>query len=342
MKVRKFVDSVRVYIQSGAGGNGCVSFRREKYVPRGGPDGGDGGRGGHVIFRASRDVDSLLRLYFSPHQRAPDGGAGRGRRQHGRDGRDLLIDVPCGTIVRRADSGETLADLVEHDAQAIVARGGRGGRGNWHFRGPAHQAPLEHTDGEPGEELTLQLELKLVSDGGLVGFPNAGKSSLLSRLSDAHPKIAAYPFTTLNPIIGTLVYDDYSRIRVADIPGLIEGAHAGAGLGHDFLRHIERAAMLIYVIDMAGADGRDPHQDYANLKRELKLHRRELLNRPSLIVANKMDLPAAAENLRVFRKKLRRRVLPVSAATGAGIPALKQAIYKLWKAARLQPPSGGG
>jgi len=330
VKVRKFVDSVTVFAAGGAGGNGCVSFRREKFVPRGGPDGGDGGRGGHVIFRGDRDEDSLIRLYFTPQQHAQNGGHGRGQRSHGRNGRDLIVRVPCGTLVYNKETGAVLGDVVAHDQELIVGRGGNGGRGNWHYRSATHQAPLEHTPGEPGAALTLQLELKLVSDAGLVGFPNAGKSSLISRLSDAHPKVAPYPFTTLNPIIGTLMFDDFTRVRVADIPGLIKGAHEGAGLGHGFLRHIERSRMLVFVIDMAGVDTRTPHEDYASLRRELTLHREDLVRHPCIVVANKMDLPEAAENLKAFKRKTRTRPIPVSALTGEGIPELKREIYNLY------------
>jgi GTP-binding protein len=331
VKSRKFVDSVTVYAKAGSGGHGSASFRREKFVPRGGPDGGDGGRGGHVIFRASHDEDSLIRLYFSPHQRAPGGGDGKGSRSHGRDGRDVIIAVPCGTLICNKETGALLGDVIAHGQELIVARGGKGGRGNWHYRSATHQAPLEHTRGEPGEEFTLQLELKLVSDAGLVGFPNAGKSSLISVLSDAHPKVAPYPFTTLNPIIGTMIFDDFTRVRVADIPGLIKGAHEGAGLGHDFLRHIERSAILIYVLDMAGVDTRLPYEDYASLRNELKLHREDLVRRPSLVVANKMDLPEAEENLKVFKRKTRTRPIRVSALSGEGLAELRQAIHELYR-----------
>ena len=311
-----------------------MSFRREKFVPRGGPDGGDGGHGGHVILRASRDENSLVRVYYVPHQRADHGGAGRGKKQHGRNGKDCIVTVPCGSEVHNKETGELLGDIVEHGEELVVARGGRGGRGNVHWKSSTHQAPTEHTDGTPGEEIELQLELKLVADVGLVGFPNAGKSSLLSRISDAHPKIAAYPFTTLNPVIGTVIFDDYSRLQVADIPGLLEGANEGVGLGHAFLRHIERASYIVYVIDMAGVDQREPHEDYTNLRKELELHKEELIRRPSLVVANKMDLPEACENLAQFQEKTGCQPLQVSAAKEEGIDELKAAILELHKGQR--------
>ena len=329
MKARRFVDSVVVAAQAGNGGNGCVSFRREKYEPRGGPDGGDGGRGGDVVLRADADTDSLVALYYSPSQSAAHGGHGRGKRQHGRNGGDLILRVPCGTEARDNRTGRVIGEVVEHGAQLVVARGGKGGLGNCHWKTSSHRAPREHTDGERGAGVVLRLDLKLVADIGLVGFPNAGKSSLLSRISDAHPKIAAYPFTTLHPVIGTVVFDDYSRVTVADIPGLVENAHEGAGLGDRFLRHVERAACLIYVLDMAGVDGRSPAADYRNLRAELAAYRADLVNRPGLLVANKMDLPEAADNLAAFQRRFRARILPLSAATGDGIGELKSAIRAL-------------
>jgi GTP-binding protein len=338
LKTRRFVDLAVLHAYAGRGGSGCLSFRREKYVPRGGPDGGDGGRGGSVILVGDRDTDSLVRYDFTPGQRAEPGGNGRGQKRHGRNGRDAILKVPLGTVVTAKADGRLVGDVVEHGQQFVVAHGGRGGLGNCHWTTPSHQAPTEHTDGEAGEEVVVQLELKLCADVGLVGLPNAGKSSLLSRLSDAHPKIGAYPFTTRNPIIGTMVFGDYARLRIADIPGLIRGAHAGAGLGHDFLRHIERTSCLVYVIDMAGADVRVPHEDYANLREELKLYRADLLRRPALIAANKMDLPAAAENLKRFRQRTRRAPLPVSALTGEGISELRAAIGALWRRHAAAPP----
>jgi GTP-binding protein len=327
VKFRKFVDQVTVQVRAGKGGDGCSSFRREACVEHGGPDGGDGGRGGHVIFQGDHDEDSLQRLFFEPLIRAEEGGAGRGQQMHGRDGRDLVIRVPCGTEVYDEATGERLFDIVEHGQEVIVAKGGRGGVGNIHFKTSTHQAPEECTPGKPGDEFAFRVELKLLADVGLVGFPNAGKSSLLSRISDAHPRIAAYPFTTTNPIIGTMQFPDYSQIRVADIPGLIEGAHEGVGLGIEFLKHIARSRMLLYVIDMAGTDGRDPWTDYRTLRRELRAHDSRLLKLPSLIVANKMDVDGAALKLKKFTRETRQKALPISTVDGQGLDALRA---RLW------------
>ena len=326
MKARTFVDSVVVNAAAGAGGNGVVSFRREKFVPKGGPDGGDGGRGGHIILKASHDVDSLLALYYAPHQRARAGGNGAGARMTGANGKDIIIPVPCGTTVKNRETDTLLGDLIKPGDELIVAKGGKGGKGNWHWRSATHQVPMEHTDGEPGEELVLKLDLKLVADVGLVGFPNAGKSSVLRCISAAHPKVAAYPFTTINPIMGTMFFDDYTHMRVADIPGLIPGAHEGVGLGMDFLRHIERSRAIVYIIDMAGVDGRKPYQDYRDLRKELGFYSKALLKHPSIVVANKMDLPESKENLREFKRKIRIKPLELSTLTGTGLDALKTAL----------------
>jgi len=330
MKQRTFIDSVKVFVKAGNGGNGSFSFRREKYIPYGGPDGGDGGKGGSVILKGDRDTDSLIRLYFTPHQAAGQGGKGLGRQMHGRNGTELILKVPCGTQVFNMDTGVLMGEILEHGQELLVARGGKGGVGNVHFKTSTHQAPTEHTQGELGEELTLRLELKLIADIGLVGFPNAGKSSILTGISDAHPKIAAYPFTTFNPIIGTLVFEDFTRIKIADIPGLLKGAHDGIGLGHDFLRHIERAPCLAYVLDMAGMDGRNPADDYEVLKEELEFYRKDLIDRPSIVVANKMDLPEARANLKEFKKRTRTNPIQISALTGQGLPELRDAMVKLF------------
>jgi GTP-binding protein len=329
VKARRFVDSVRIHVTGGNGGHGAVSFRREKYVPRGGPDGGDGGRGGHIILRADPHEDSLIALHFAPECRAAHGGDGGRQRRHGRNGTDLVVRVPCGTEIRSADTGELLADLVEANAEFVAARGGKGGWGNCHWVSPTHQVPLEHSDGVAGETRRLRLELKLIADVGLVGFPNAGKSMLLGAVTPAHPKVAAYPFTTLHPMIGTLTLADYRKIRIADVPGLIRGAHAGAGLGDAFLRHIERASVLVIVIDMAGVDGRSPAEDYRSLMRELRLYSPELPRGVRLIVANKMDLSEAAPKLREFVRITRRKPIAVSALTGQGIEEFKAALVKL-------------
>lgn len=323
-----------VFATAGNGGNGSSSFRREKFVPKGGPDGGDGGRGGHILLQGDADTDSLIALYFAPHLRAGHGGGGAGNRKHGRNGKDCIIKVPCGTEVWDKETDTLLGDIVAHGQELMAARGGKGGLGNTHFKSSTHQAPTEHTDGELGQDLALRLELKVMADVGLVGFPNAGKSSLLARLSDARPKIASYPFTTLNPVLGTVVFDDLTRLRIADIPGIIKGAHDGVGLGDDFLRHIERARFLLIVVDMAGVDTREPVEDYRCLMRELRLYDAELPKRPHLVIANKMDLPEAADHLKVFIRKTRIRPLPVSAETGDGIPGLRTRLYDLCRDAQ--------
>ncbi len=332
MKTRKFIDSMVILASAGDGGNGCLAFRREKYIAKGGPDGGDGGRGGHVIFKADPNTDSLIALFFNPEQCAEKGQHGMGKRMHGRNGENLVVLVPCGTQVRDVATQQLLCDLVEPGSEMIVARGGRGGLGNPHWQTSTHQTPYEHTDGEAGEEKRLQLDVKLLADVGLVGFPNAGKSSILSRISNAHPKIGAYAFTTINPIIGTVrVGEDFeaTSFRVADIPGIIKDAHKGVGLGIDFLRHIERATCLAIVVDMSGGEGRDPVDDYRVVWRELKMYNEELLTRSILVIANKMDAPEAAENLKVFRRKTKTKPLPVSSETGEGLDLLKSRLLQL-------------
>jgi len=327
MKTITFVDRLRLQVHAGNGGNGCRAFRRDKYEPHGGPSGGDGGRGGSVILRADKNCTSLLDLYFQPIQRAEHGEPGRGKDQYGRHGADRIVLVPMGTEVSDAETGVWIGEVIADGTEMLVARGGKGGLGNRHFTTSSHQAPTETTPGERGEQKKLMLEMKTVADVGLVGYPNAGKSSLLRVISPARPKVGAYPFTTLYPNIGTVEYEDYKCVRVADIPGLLKGAHEGFGLGHDFLRHIERTHFLLIVLDMAGTEGRNPVEDYRNLLEELKLHRAELLERPRKIVANKMDLPEAVENLKGFKRRTRQKVLQISAQTGLGIAELKQALY---------------
>ena len=333
MKTRRFVDQVSIHIRAGKGGDGSCSFRREACVPEGGPDGGDGGRGGHIIFKGCRDVDSLIALYFSPLVFAEDGVPGRGQKMFGRMGKDLVVLLPCGTEVFNEETDEMVADIIEHDQEIILAKGGDGGMGNVHFRTSTHQVPTEHTPGEPGEEFRLRLELKTIADAGLLGFPNAGKSSLLTHISDARPKVASYPFTTLNPIVGTVNYENFSQLRVADIPGIIEGAADGVGLGLDFLRHISRSSILVYVIDMAGTDDRNPWDDYKQLRKEIKQYDEVLLKRPSIVIANKIDQQAAIENLPTFIKKTRTKPIPMSALDekDPGVLAFKQRLQDLLK-----------
>lgn len=325
MRSSKFIDRVRLQVQAGNGGNGCVSFRREKYVPRGGPDGGDGARGGHVYIRAAENVDSLIALYYKPMQRAGHGGRGEGGQRYGRGGEDLVLPVPPGTEVYSEDE-QLIGEVLEVGDELMLARGGEGGKGNIHFKTSTHQTPRESTPGTPGGEAVLWLVLKTISDVGLVGYPNAGKSTLLSKLSNAHPKVAPYPFTTLNPIMGTLELENFESIRIADIPGLIDGAHKGVGLGHDFLRHIERTRFLLFVIDMAACDGRDPAADYLHLRDELQLYRKDLQKREHLIAANKMDLPQAAGNLERFKEHTGEEPIPISAMREEGIDQIKSVL----------------
>ncbi len=328
MKPKPFVDTVLIHASAGSGGNGCVSFRREKYVPRGGPDGGDGGRGGHVMLEADPHQDSLTPFFFAPNLRAEAGGNGSGNRRHGRNGEDRLGRVPLGTVVRDADTGLLLGELLREGERLQVARGGKGGLGNYHWVTPSHRAPREHTDGETGEILNLRLELKSIADVGLVGFPNAGKSSLLDALTRANSRIGAYPFTTIHPVIGVLERPDQSRIRIADVPGLIRDAHLGHGLGIAFLRHIERAACLIVVVDMAATEGRDPVADFTHVMDEMRHYNATLPDRVALVVANKMDGPDAAAHQADFERRTGRAPFPVSALTGAGIPELIQWLVK--------------
>ena len=326
MKAKTFIDQVEVLVRSGKGGDGAMSFRREALVEFGGPDGGDGARGGDVVFAASEHVNSLLSLYYDPKCFAQDGGPGQGQKMYGKRGKDLVVPVPLGTEVYDAETGLFIADITEPGQRVVVAKGGAGGFGNVHFKSSVNQAPTEHTPGGPAEERRLRLELKTIADAGLLGFPNAGKSSLLTALSSATPKIASYPFTTLNPIVGTIVYDDWAKIAMADVPGIIEGAAKGVGLGLAFLKHLERSKVLVYVIDMAGTDNREPWTDYAVLKKEIEEYSTELAERPSLVVANKMDAAVAPENLARFVRETGVTPIALSCATRDGLDAFKAAL----------------
>ncbi len=326
MKSKTFIDQVEVLVRSGRGGDGAMSFRREALVAFGGPDGGDGGRGGDVVFRASEHVNSLLSLYYDPKCFAQDGGPGQGQKMFGKRGKDLVVDVPLGTEVYDAATGLLVADITEAGQRVVVAKGGVGGYGNVHFKSSVNQAPTEHTPGGEPEERRLRLELKTIADAGLLGFPNAGKSSLLSTLSSATPKIASYPFTTLNPIVGTIVYDDWAKVALADVPGIIEGAAKGVGLGLAFLRHLERSKVLVYVIDMAGTDAREPWRDYEVLKKEVDEYSIELSERPSIIVANKMDVAVAQENYERFVKETGVSPIRVSCEARTGLDEFRQAL----------------
>ena len=328
MKNLTFVDQVRIQAFAGNGGHGVASFRREKFIPYGGPDGGDGGNGGSVFLRASKDVASLLDLHFAPLVRAEHGEKGRNQQMYGRGGKDKVVPVPTGTEVRDFGTGEFLGEVLADGDRLKVAQGGKGGLGNMHFQSSIHQAPTEFKEGTPGEIKTLRLTMKTVADVGLVGYPNAGKSTLLGQLSAARPKVAAYPFTTLHPQVGTVVFDPSHAIRVADVPGLLKDAHKGVGLGHDFLRHVERTHFLLYVIDMAGYDGRNPTEDFLNLREELRLYNPELEHRPYWVLANKMDEPAAKKNLAAFKRRTKEKPLELAAALGEGIPALTTKLFK--------------
>jgi GTP-binding protein len=319
-----FADRVTISVVAGKGGDGCVSFRRERYVPRGGPDGGDGGHGGSVIVVAREGVDSLSALAHRTRWKAEAGEAGSGDQRHGRSGDDLLIQVPPGTIVRDIAAGFILKDLVAAGDQVCVARGGKGGKGNTRFKSSTNRAPRTATAGTEGERRTLQLELKLVADVGLAGKPNAGKSTLLCQLSRARPRIADYPFTTKRPILGIVEIDLDRSFVMADLPGLIEGAHAGAGMGHEFLRHIERTRLLVHLVEPEPADGTSPLENYYTIRRELEKYSAQLVERPEIIVVSKADLPAAASVQQQLSRELRRDVLAISAVTGQGLDQLRR------------------
>jgi len=321
-----FLDRARLRVRGGDGGRGSISFRREAHVPRGGPDGGDGGNGGDVILRTDPQVSTLSDFRFRKKIAARSGGAGAGRDRTGRSAKDLIVTVPTGTIVRDAQNGEMIADLVAPGQDLVVARGGKGGRGNAKFASSTHRAPRIAEDGQPGEEREIELELKLIADIGLAGLPNAGKSSLLAALTRAHPKIAAYPFTTLTPNLGVLHADDRD-IVVADIPGLIEGAHEGAGLGEEFLRHVERTRLLVHVVDVSRDD---PLADVKVIDAELAAYGQGLADRPRLMALNKVDLPDASERApRIARKLLPARSVLVSALTGEGVPELARLLIEM-------------
>ena len=326
-----FYDRAKIFVKGGDGGNGCVAFRREKYVPEGGPSGGDGGRGGDVIFRADEGLRTLMDFRYRRHYKAGRGQHGMGKGMHGRSGEELVVRIPVGTVIKLADSDEILADLVEHGAQYQAARGGRGGRGNARFASSQNRVPTMAENGEPGEERTLDLELKLLADVGLVGFPNAGKSTMIAAISAAKPKIADYPFTTLSPNLGVVRVGEGASYVMADIPGLIEGAHGGAGLGHEFLRHVERTRLLVHVVDMGGTGDRDPVQDYEIINRELELYSPALALRPQLVAANKMDLPESVKHLERLRERIGadREIMAVSAATGQGLSELTFRVARL-------------
>ena len=362
-----FIDHIRIHAKAGKGGNGSLSFMRAKYIPKGGPDGGDGGNGGSIILRVNPHIDNLKSFFYQPHLQAPNGKHGKGKQMHGKSAKNTIATVPPGTLVYRQPVGashtqdlpdtphddrgddlpesqawpipkelspssklELVADLVHPGQEFILCRGGKGGRGNVHFKTATNQAPRMAEPGEDGEEGYFYLELRQIADVGLIGYPNAGKSTLISAISSARPKVAAYPFTTLRPVVGVLEASDYRRATVADIPGLIEGAHRNVGLGHDFLRHITRCQVFFFVIDMAGSEGRDPAEDLTILRREIDLYDVALSQRPWLVLANKMDLPDAKENLAQFQACYPSvECLEISAACGEGLDALKARLFEL-------------
>jgi len=324
-----FIDEVRIQVKAGDGGNGCMAFRREKYVPRGGPSGGDGGRGGDVTLVADPHANTLLKYRYNPEHKGERGRHGEGSNCTGAEGRSIELEVPVGTVVYDEATGEKLVDFTEPGQRFLVAKGGRGGKGNARYATSTHQAPTEHQPGFPGEEKRLRLELKLLADVGLVGFPNAGKSTLISRISAARPKIAAYPFTTLEPNLGVVQVGDFRTFVVADIPGLIAGAHLGHGLGIQFLRHIERTRLLVHLVDVSDASGRNPVEDFETVMEELKSFSEDLAAKPMLVVASKMDAAQDAGRVDELRRLAEARGLPffeISSATGLGIENLKFAM----------------
>lgn len=322
-----FIDRVKIKLKAGKGGNGLVAFRREKYVPLGGPSGGDGGKGGDIIFEVDTNKSTLLDLRYNRLLVAEDGGVGKPKKMHGADGDDILIKVPMGTIIKDQDNGAMLADLTKPKQRAIIAKGGKGGRGNWHFATGRNSAPDYCEQGEPGEEKEVQIELKLLADVGLIGYPSVGKSTLLSVVSKAKPEIADYHFTTLVPNLGVVQVGDGRSFVMADLPGLIEGASEGKGLGHQFLRHIERCRVLLHIVDMGANDGRDPVEDYRIINQELKQYQLRLLERPQVVLANKMDLENAEENLQRFKEAY--PDVPVYPAVTIIAEGLEEALYKV-------------
>ncbi|HHN66406.1 MAG TPA: GTPase ObgE [Nitrospirae bacterium] len=340
----KFVDYARIHVKAGDGGRGCVSFRREKFIPRGGPDGGDGGRGGHVIIEADPQLYTLLDHKYRKTYKAKNGQHGMGKKMHGRDGEDLVIRVPVGTVVKDALTGEVMADLDRAGSRVIVARGGKGGLGNAHFATPTRQAPRYAQPGQKGEERDIILELKLIADVGLVGLPNAGKSTFISKVSAARPKIADYPFTTLRPYLGVVKIDDLKSFVVADIPGLIKDAHKGAGLGYQFLRHIERTKILLHLVDVSDLTAGDPVENLEQVTQELRLYNEDLLRRPQIIAATKMDIAnkEKLKRLEEYCEEKGLRLYKISSLTGEGIRDLLLFIAEIVEQQRLSQYGGEG
>lgn len=323
----KFVDSAEINVAAGHGGSGCVSFRREKYVPKGGPDGGDGGRGGHIIFKVSSNLNTLLDFKYRRQYKARKGEHGKGKDMHGKNGKDLVLPLPIGTIIRDADTEEILGDLTKDGEEFLAARGGRGGQGNVHYKGPTRQEPRYAQPGEEGEERKLLLELKLLADVGLIGLPNAGKSTLISAISAARPKIADYPFTTLKPALGVVQYGDYSSFVIADIPGLIEGAHKGTGLGFQFLRHVERTSLLLHLVDISEMEEGDPVENLQKINRELELYSKGLTNKTQAVAGTKLDIKgdgSKLDKLAQYCKDKNYDFFPICAVTGESLKELRE------------------
>ncbi|WP_130806562.1 GTPase ObgE [Senegalia massiliensis] len=329
-----FIDKAKIFVKGGNGGHGAVAWRREKYEPSGGPAGGDGGHGGNIILKVDEGLRTLMDLKFKKHFKAESGENGKSKRQYGKKGEDLIINVPPGTIVKDEETGRVIADLTEENHTFVVAKGGRGGKGNAKFANSTRQAPRFAEGGTKGEERWILLELKLLADVGLIGFPNVGKSTFLSIVSAAKPKIANYHFTTINPNLGVVKLNDANNFVIADIPGLIEGAHEGTGLGHEFLRHIERTKLLVHMVDISGQEGRDPIEDFHKINKELKLYNEKLSNRPQIVVANKSDLSSTKDNYAKFKEEIEQLgydVYKISAATKDGVKQLIYTISKLLK-----------
>ena len=331
----QFIDEAKITVISGNGGDGCVSFRREKFVPKGGPNGGDGGKGGDVVVVADANMSSLLDYRYKKEYKAPNGQHGRGKDQHGKSGSDLIIPVPAGTVITSCEDGETLVDLIEDGQRFTVAEGGDGGRGNSRFVSPTNRAPREAESGRPGARKEVRLELKILADVGILGFPNAGKSTLISKISAARPKISGYPFTTLVPNLGVVSYGDHQSFVIADIPGIIEGAHKGLGLGIQFLKHVERTRLLVHMLDLDPMSGRDPVEDYDKINSELREYSAKLAEKPQLVVLNKIDIAEARERSADTARQLKKRdveTLTISAVTGEGS---QQLVYSIGERLRL-------
>jgi len=323
-----FIDEAQIWVKAGDGGNGCLSFRREKFIPKGGPDGGDGGRGGSVYFQATENLDTLMDFAGKHHWNAQNGRPGSGNNRHGSDGQDLIINVPPGTLIYDCDLDLLLKDLNKVGMKVCICRGGKGGRGNKAFATSTNQTPRQTEPGRKGQERNIRLELKLIADVGLVGMPNAGKSTLISRCSAARPKIADYPFTTIEPVLGIVELSDFRRFVMADIPGLIEGAHNGAGLGVAFLKHIERTTIIAHILDIMPTDGSDPVENYYSLRRELAQYSKTLAKKAEIIIANKIDLDPDGKVVKDLKKKLNKTIIPISAVTGERIKELSELLWQ--------------